>query len=260
MLRAGLRSTDAAIKPLHRLRTASTALRLVQVLAAACIVTASVVALRNYYTDPAYARDDYRGIASYVEAVGRSGDAIVLNAPGQQEVFSYYYRGELPVYPLPENRPLDPAATGPALAALAQPGGRVFALFWATDESDPDRFVEGWLDEGAYKALDSWYGNVRLAVYAVPEQTASGPEQVMDIPLINPDNRDEITLLGYALQSEHLAAGEIAQFALYWQAERTPQARYKVFLHVLDGGNQIVGQRDAEPGGGARLTTLWAAG
>jgi hypothetical protein len=29
---------------------------------------------------------------------------------------------------------------------------------------------------------------------------------------------------------------------------------------VLDEGNQIVGQRDAEPGGGVRLTTLWQPG
>jgi hypothetical protein len=36
--------------------------------------------------------------------------------------------------------------------------------------------------------------------------------------------------------------------------------RYKVFLHVLDSENLIVGQRDAEPGGGARLTTLWTPG
>jgi len=252
---------------LHELRIAnpesrlpSIALRLLQILAAVCIVTASMVALRNYYTDPAYARDDYRGIASYVEAVGRPGDAIVVNAPGQQEVFSYYYHGELPVYPLPENRPLDPEITGPALAGLAQPGGRVFALFWATGESDPERFVEGWLDREAYKALDSWYGNVRLAVYAVPERTAAGPEQALNVALSNPDNGDEVALLGYSLQSERLAAGEIAQFTLYWQAERTPQTRYKVYVHVLDGADQIVGQRDAEPGGGARLTTIWAPG
>ena len=262
LLAAGFTSAPQSVSthPRNMSHAALIALRLLQLLAAVCIVAASVIALRNYYTDPIYARDDYRGIASYVEAVGRPGDAILLNAPGQQEVFGYYYQGELPVYALPENRPLDPAATGEALAGLAQPGGRVFALFWATDESDPGRFVEGWLDREAYKALDSWYGNVRFAVYAVPERTATGPERVLDVLLGNPDNGDEIVLLGYGLQSQRLAAGDIAQFALYWQAEQTPKARYKVYLHVLDGADQIVGQRDAEPGGGARLTTLWTAG
>ena len=236
-------------------------LRVVQLATALSILVPGVRALSNYYTDPAYARDDYRGIAEYIEAVGRPGDAILLNAPGQQEVFGYYYHGDLPVYPLPESRPLDPAATEAALLELSQPGGRIFAVLWATDESDPDRFIEGWLDAHAYRALDSWYGNVRLVVYAVPEQAPQAPERRLDLTLRNPENGDSITLLGYSLLNDRLAAGDIAQITLFWQAEnRTPLRRYKVFLHVLDEGNHIVGQRDAEPGGGARLTDQWAPG
>ena len=143
---------------------------------------------------------------------------------------------------------------------LAQPGGRVFAVLWATDESDPERFVEGWLDTHAYKATDSWHGNVRLIVYAVPEKAPQAPEQMLDVPLQNPETGDEITLLGYSLLNDRLAAGDIAQLTLFWQADRTPGRRYKAFLHVLDGANHIVGQRDAEPGGGARLTDGWSPG
>ncbi len=231
---------------------------------ASVVLLPSNVALQNYYDAPAYARDDYRAIAAYVRAVGRPGDAVLLNAPGQQEVFGYYYPGnspgDLPVYPLPEGRPLDPAATEAALAALAQPGGRVFAILWATDESDPGRFIEGWLDAHAYKALDSWYGNVRLVVYAVPEQTPGAPQRTLNVPLRSAETGDEISLWGYSLLGDQLAAGDIAQITLFWQADRQPVARYKVFLHLLDGANHIVGQRDAEPGGGARLTTLWQPG
>jgi hypothetical protein len=175
-------------------------------------------------------------------------------------VFAYYYEGELPVYPLPKSRPLDRLATESSLDAHAQPGGRVFALFWATDESDPERIVEGWLDEHAYKALDSWYGNVRLVVYAVPDPEPSASDQTLNIPLRHQGTNDEIVLLGYSLQTGNLAAGDIAQLTLFWQADETPAGRYKVFLHVLDSENLIVGQRDAEPGGGARLTTLWIGG
>jgi hypothetical protein len=246
--------------PPHRSRFLSLALRCLQLVAALLILVPSILALNNYYTRSAYARDDYRGITDYIDAVGRPGDVILLNAPGQQEVLAYYYRGDLPVYPLPESRPLDPAATESALGELAQPGGRVFAVLWATDESDPGRFVEGWLDARAYKALDSWYGNVRLVVYAIPEQAPQAPEHLLDVRLRNPETGDEITLLGYSLLSDRLAAGDIAQFTLFWQADRTPAQRYKVFLHVLDEGNHIVGQRDAEPGGGARLTDGWAPG
>jgi mannosyltransferase len=258
LLACGLTSSPPlASGPTHRL------LRALQTLAGLCIVVSSVLVLRNYYTDPAYARDDYRGIVAYVDAIGRPDDVILLNAPGQQEVFSYYYEGDLPVYALPEDRPLDPAATESALAELARPGGRVFAALWATDESDPGRFVEGWLDDHAYKALDSWYGNVRLVVYAVPESTPSAldpPQDRLDVPLKSIDTGDEVVLAGYSLLNDRVAAGDIAQITLFWTASQTPSQRYKVFVHVLDQDNHIVGQRDSEPGGGARLTSLWPPG
>jgi mannosyltransferase len=259
MLAAGLVGSRPArlsrAQPARRLP--HDALRAGQGLAALVLLAATGLALGNTYADPAYARDDYRGIARYVTAVGRHGDAILLNAPGQQEVFAYYYDGDLPVHPLPETRPLDAEDTAAALEALARPGGRLFAVLWATDESDPQRFVESWLDNHAYKALDSWYGNVRLVVYSVPQQTPASPERVTDVRL---SNGDTILLTGYGLQPDQLPAGEIVQITLFWQVDRTPTRRYKVFVHVLDEANQIVGQRDAEPGGGAKLTTLWEAG
>lgn len=224
------------------------------------LLVPTVVGLHRLYADPSYARDDYRGIAAYLQAVGKSGDAIVLNAPGQNEVFGYYYQGNLPVYPLPEDRPLDPETTESALASLARPASRVFAILWATEESDPERFVESWLDERTYKALDTWYGNVRLAVYAVPAHTPSEPDHSLDLDLLSGENGDKITLVGYSLLNDRLAAGDIAQLTLFWQADRTPSRRYKVFVHALDEADQIVGQRDAEPGGGARLTTDWQPG
>jgi hypothetical protein len=233
---------------------------IVRLLALLLIIIPSAIALHDYFTDPAYARDDYRGIAAYVGAVGQPGDAVLLNAPGQQEVFSYYYHGDLPVHPLPESRPLNPADTVAALEGLALPGATLFSVFWATDESDPGRFIEGWLDTHAYKALDSWHGNVRLVLYAVPERTPSTPDHALGVPLRNADTGDEIILLGYSLLGSRLAAGEIAQITLFWRADRVPSQGYKVFLHLLDSGNQIVGQRDTEPGGGLRPTTLWGPG
>jgi len=235
-------------------------LRGVLPLLGAGLVAMSAIVLRNYYAVPAYARDDYRGIADYIDALGRPGDAVLLNAPGQEEVFGYYYQGDLPVRPLPEGRPLDPVATEAALAGMAAPGGRIFAVLWATDESDPGRFVEGWLEGHTYKALDSWYGNVRLAVYAVPAQTPDAPDVRLDLSLADAPSGDEIALVGYSLLRETLAAGDIAQVSLFWQVDRTPVKRYKIFVHVLDEANHIVGQHDSEPGGGARLTTLWSPG
>jgi 4-amino-4-deoxy-L-arabinose transferase-like glycosyltransferase len=224
----------------------------------AVIVAASTQSLGAYYFDPAHARDDYRSIASYIEAAAQPGDAILLNAPGQGEIFHYYYGGDLEVYPLPGGRPLDPQLTRQELEDLADDhaGQRAFAVLWATDESDPERFIEGWLDGHAYKASDTWYGNVRLVVYALPKGSPSDqPEHEVGANL-----GDRVILDGYTLLTPQVRAGDIVQIALYWRAQEAIQRRYKVFVHLLDAGGKVVGQHDAEPGGGARLTTTWEEG
>jgi len=220
------------------------------------LVSASALSLRNYYYDERYARDDYRGIASYIGGAGQEGDAIILDAPGQIEIFSYYYRGDLPIYPLPGQRPLDEGKTREALEQMVAQHRQLYALFWGTDESDPSRFIEGWLDQRTFKAVDSWFGNVRLAIYAVPRAEISAEIQhPLELML-----GDEIGLLGYSISSSEVASGDILQLTLFWQASKPIDQRYKVFTHILDARSHIVGQRDAEPVGGTRPTTTWQEG
>lgn len=223
------------------------------VVAVAFLAGSSVCSLQAYYSDPRYARDDYRGIAQYIEAIQQGNDVVLINAPGQIETFTYYYEGGLPLYPLPRQRPLDKAKTEAELREMIQGRGRVFAVLWATDESDPERFLEGWLDQHAYKATDSWYGNVRLVIYAVPAQSPEGGiEHPLDVTL-----GDQVRLLGYSLLTPEVMPGGILQLTLFWQAAAPVYERYKVFAHVIDAHGHLVGQRDAEPGGGAKITTSW---
>lgn len=220
------------------------------------VVVSSWDSLRAYYFDPLYARDDYRSIARYIEIVGGEDDAILINAPGQIETFTYYYQGNLPLYPLPRQRPLDKTQTEADLVQMIEGRKRIFAILWATDESDPERFVEGWLDQHCYKAMDSWYGNVRLVIYAVPAMPA---QQQIERPLsVNLGNK--VRLLGYNLLTTEVRPGDILQLSLFWQAIAPMQERYKVFTHVIDSHGHLVGQRDAEPGGGAKITTIWQEG
>jgi mannosyltransferase len=220
------------------------------------IAGSSLYSLRAYYFDSRYARDDYRGIAQYVHAVERADDAVLINAPGQIETFTYYYQGKLSLYPLPRQRPLDEVQTEADLRQMIKGRKRIFAVLWATDESDPRRFVEGWLDQHTYKAMDSWHGNVRLVVYAVPAQPAAeGIDHPLDVNL-----GDKVRLLGYSLPTTELMPGDILQLTLFWQAVAPMNERYKVFTHVADAHGHLVGQRDAEPGGGAKITTIWREG
>jgi hypothetical protein len=224
-----------------------------QFAAAALILASTALSLHSYYVDSAYARDDYRGMAAYIRAVGRPGDAVVLNAPGQQEVFGYYYHDELPVYPLPTSRPPDPQTTREQLRKLSEPGSRIFAVLWATGESDPDGIVEGWLNHNTYEAFDAWYGNVRLAIYSVPVAQPYVATGTSDVRFL--DEAGAVTLESYALPAGPVAAGEIALIALAWADSAGLRANLKRFVHVLDEANHIVGQRDVGAGGGSSLPT-----
>jgi mannosyltransferase len=216
---------------------------------------ASVCSLHKTTFDPRYARDDYRGLARYIEATARPGDAVILNAPSQIEIFSYYYKGGLAFYPLPRRRPPEREETLRELEEITARHGRLYAVLWATDESDPERLVEGWLDEHAYKALNTWYGNVRLVLYAGPREASDQVWHPLEVTL-----GDRIRLLGYRQGKEGVPAGEILPLAFQWQALAEVGERYKVFVHLLDAHDHIVGQRDVEPGNGARPTTNWQVG
>ena len=214
---------------------------------------ASLQGLLRYYEAQPRLRDDYRGIAAYIAAVATEQDAVILNAPGQQEVFAYYYHGAAPVYPLPRQRPPEKQPLASELAQLAARHECIFAVFWGTPESDPEGLIENWLDSHLYKALDEWYGNVRLTLYTAPKSMPA-PKQV-DAPF-----GGSILLRSYAVSGEPVQPGLAVPVRIEWQAIRRPELRYKLFLQALDAQNNIVGQRDSEPLSAGPATDAWQPG
>lgn len=243
----GLLVAQGALLPRRVWRRAGAAMSLVLL---GGLVAISVWGLLGYYFDPRQARDDYRGIAHYLMAAGRPGDAIVLNAPSQAEVFGLYYTGDLPVVPLPQRRPADRAETEAALAKLAADHGRIFGLFWATNESDPDGIVEGWLGRNGFKAMDSWVGNLRFTLYALPQVAG-------DRKTTNADFGQDFTLESARL-GDSVEAGDVLPVGLRWRANAAIPADYTVFVHLVDPSGAVIGQHDAAPGGAP--TRGWAAG
>jgi 4-amino-4-deoxy-L-arabinose transferase-like glycosyltransferase len=219
------------------------------------VLSFSYESLHNLYFDPAYARADYRGMARTIQSVSRPGDAVILDAANQWEVFTYYYPDVERVYPLPRQRPVREPEVVAELERIVAAHDRLYVLFWAEAESDPERVVERWLDVHAYKATDEWWGDVRLVTYAVP----AAPAAEMDVPL---DARldDAIALRGYTLLADRLSPADIIQVTLFWEALAPIDQRYKVFLHLLDRDGALAAQRDSEPGGGFALTPTWEPG
>ena len=211
----------------------------------------TAVSLTNLYQNPAFARADYRSLAQRIAMEDYPNAGIILNAPNQWEVFTYYHRDGAPVYPLPKGQP-DPAILEPQLAEIATKHDRLYAVFWGENQRDPHRVVESWLDANTFKATEEWVSDVRFVVYAVPKETAQSMDTAVNIPF-----GELITLQGHSLHSGQLSAGEILQLTLFWQTAAPIEQRYKVFLHLLDQDGTLIAQRDSEPGGGLNPTITW---
>jgi len=222
------------------------------------VVAATCPSLRNLYFDPAYARDDYRQLAADIRDMVRPGDAIVLNAPNQWEVFTYYYP-DRDVYPAPY-RPSEDAAERFLDPILGQ-HRRLFVLYWGDAESDPQKRIESMLAERAYKAGDRWYGDVRLATYGVAPlpQTPDTPLDVRFGGFGSESAGDGIILLrGSAFPgTDPYRSGDVVPVTLFWEADDVPEASYKVTLQLLDGEGRLAAQVDTVPRDGLAPTTSW---
>jgi hypothetical protein len=210
--------------------------------------------LHPLYHDAAFQRDDYRAIVAAITANARTGDAIILNAPNQQEVFDYYYHGAAPIYPLPEGLGGDDAATSAAVTAILEQYERVFAVFWGEAERDPQRIVETTLSAQTFKTSDTWYGDVRLVRYVMP---------AAEYPIVVEAGLrfgEHITLQGYALNADTFAAGDVLQVQLQWSTDAPLDTRYQVTVQLLNPDGTLAAQHDGEPGGGLALTTTWNLG
>ena len=216
--------------------------------------------LAAYYWNPKYARDDYRGLAKYIERSSKQGDAIILNAPGQMEIFDYYYRGDSECYPLPKQRPINENITAGDLEDLVSRHSRVWMVLWAVDESDPHRFIQSWLSQRTFKTYSRWYGDVQLELYDVatsdPDSIGAGTlEKELDVSF-----GDNIQLVSYRIEPATLASGDTAQLTLLWQPLAAIDKHLTVFAHIIDSHQYIWGQHDSEPAGGVKPTTSWQPG
>jgi hypothetical protein len=179
--------------------------------------------------------------------------AIILDAPNQWEVFTYYYRGDIPVYPLPKGQP-DPQILEPQLAEIADNYERLYVLYWGDEQRDPDHVIENWLDTNTFKASERWVGDVRFAIYATSEVP---DEQLTPLDM---NFGDKVILNSANIADEKLTGGDIIQVTLHWSAEILLEDRYKVFIHLVDQDGGIVAQQDSEPVGGMSLTNSWQPG
>ncbi|GAB4472286.1 MAG: hypothetical protein Kow00124_10140 [Anaerolineae bacterium] len=209
-----------------------------------------VMGLANLYTNPAYARDDYRALAARIMAEAGPEAGVVLVAPNQREVFTYYYPDGPGITPLPAGD-----QTAARLDDLLARYDRIYAVYWGDWQPDPERTVERALEARAFPVRTDWFGTVRLVTYAVPEPVADQIETPGGARF-----GESITLLGYTLSDTTLRPGAALGVTLFWQIDQAIQERYKVFVHLYGPDGTIAAQHDSEPGGDLKPTWIWQPG
>ncbi len=209
------------------------------------------IGLRALYFDPRFARDDYRGLARALAAIARPGDGILLYAPGQVDVFTYYWP-EAPLVPAPLQRPPPPEEIEAVLGPALQGRDRLFVLWYGEREADPEGRVEAWLDAHAFRAEERWVGHIRFAVYG------------LGVPRWQPEPQiqfgEAIEVAAYGMTAARLRPGDVLGLAVRWRARAPMSTPYKVFVHVLGPDGRPAAQTDREPLGWRRPTPTWRPG
>ena len=138
---------------------------IVSVFLALVILSVSALSLYNYYHLPNYHKPDVRSAMGYVESAGESGDVIVTTRASGKLMIDHYRPPNVPTYLLSEGKPFDKIAVESELRNLLRKYKRIWLLPFAGGDVDP--WVEGWLDEHAFRTFHRWYAKGRMLLYIV---------------------------------------------------------------------------------------------
>lgn len=210
----------------------------------------------NWFTDPAFTKDQWRELAHYVRSQRRSNEAVVLVSGHAWPVW-HYYAGDIPPIRLPRlaildvNAVLDFANTAePLRRGLAGKDG-VWLVGWQDDVVDPMGVVPLQLARaGAAQPVNAQFWGLDLHHF-----TGLQPARISDEPPIqsydhvNYDNRVE--LIGHTVQ-------ENGDLLLFWRARSQPLPDLYVTGYTLTAsGIHYADLHDRRPAAYAYPTFRW---
>ncbi len=218
---------------------------------------AAAYADRNLYTDPAFARADFRGAAAHVRARLEPDEAIILTSGHQFPVFDYYYPGA-PRHLLPDSPTLDVTKTldfsvADELNRILAGRQGVWIVLWQDEVVDPVGYLPEVLRTQAAEMSDgAVFPGVRVEHYRFPGGPRFSARPWVAHPLAL-NFGGELALWGYTQTDD-------GQVKLYWQALRSLGEDYKVALVLRDVANQIWGRWDGRPTNYLYPTFRWRPG
>jgi mannosyltransferase len=217
--------------------------------------------LYHYYYDPLYAKPDWRGVAKTIENFSLPDDAILLTGDGGENLFDFYYQGDLPVYAsfnlLPPTHP-DHKNGRPGVDKIDEVMAGLAAnhrrLWYTPYGSDIDARVEQWLAANTYPAWHSWIGRKRLALYDT--QATTNRQETLNAIFTDSSGQGPM-LTNVALPGDPVAAGDLLPLTLTWQTATQLSRDYQLSLRLLNPRGDIFAQSDWPPLAAVGPTSTW---
>ncbi len=220
----------------------------------------ALMALRNYYFDPAYAKNDFRGLIAYIEARAGDNDVIVYNNAILLPLHAHYRtRPDVavtaaPIYPHPYG-----SETEAQLADLAQNYERIwFITDPPADKRDAEKQVRGWLDanlpvvdERAMHARTTLVNT--LAYGAQPQIGTAVPENGRSLAIEWPELP---ALQGIETHFEQPAVAPTLWLDLFWDGAAPPPNGASLRFSLRGPNDQTL---LVEEQGLARNSAVWPA-
>jgi mannosyltransferase len=219
---------------------------------------------RRVYFDPTYARDDFRGVANYLENQVGQDEAVLLLSGHSFPVFEYYYDRDN-WFPIPQETNPSPSVIDPVTLEIAEELDRLSATYhglwvvlWQDEVADPNGTLLALLDrEAEALPISTEFHDVGLRHYRLSSDSFFGadiqhPLGVSPVP--------EVRLAGYDLLKDPTPADADVDLLFYWQALAGMDRNYKVSLRLLDSQGLVWASSDAQLAGFMYPTYRWSPG
>jgi hypothetical protein len=207
--------------------------------------------LQRQFYDPAFVRDDVRGVATWLNRVARPDDVIVLHDTLLRFTFEAYYHGTAPVEALPAFGERDPDVTIARLAALGEHAERVWFVTAPAPRTGFDRtLLTEWAESHWERIHDQPFAWLWLPVHLSGYLTgrtlsalpAEGTPQSADLS-------HGLRLHGHTFDP-YLQPGEVWWVTLWLEAAQSAAGPLSLQLHLIAPDGTVAaraGQEIAPP-------------
>ncbi len=103
-------------------------------------------------------------------------------------------------------------------------------------------------------------GQVIVRGMLVDASMSDTPELPPDAVPISAVFNNEIELIGYQVEKEHVTPNDAIDLTLYWRSLQAVAKDYTVFIHLADSNGLLLGQEDSSPVQGKSSTSQWQPG